>query len=92
MLPTWRGSNPQPPDHQSDTHPAEPPRSADIQWYCPGEMIPMSANIILNYHLIWCDATEKITIVTLNINLSLNFNKTILLQTEISKICWVNGK
>ena len=28
MLPTRRGSNPPPPDHQSDTHPTEPPRLA----------------------------------------------------------------
>ena len=26
ILPTWRGSNPQPPDHQSNAHPTEPPR------------------------------------------------------------------
>ena len=26
MLPTRRGSNPQPPDHQSAEHPTEPPR------------------------------------------------------------------
>ena len=26
MLPTRRGSNPQPPDHQSDAHPTEPPK------------------------------------------------------------------
>ena len=25
---TWRGSNPRPPDHQSDAHPTEPPRPA----------------------------------------------------------------
>ena len=25
MLPTWRGLNPQPPDHQSDAYPTEPP-------------------------------------------------------------------
>ena len=30
MLPTWRGSNPQPPDHQSDAHPNEPPRQASL--------------------------------------------------------------
>ena len=30
MLPTRRGSNPQPPDHNSDTHPTEPPRQAGI--------------------------------------------------------------
>ena len=28
MLLTWQGLNPQPPDHQSDTHPTEPPRQA----------------------------------------------------------------
>ena len=28
MLPTRRGSNPQPPDHQSDANPTEPPRAA----------------------------------------------------------------
>ena len=28
MLPTQRGSNPQPPNHQLDTHPTEPPRPA----------------------------------------------------------------
>ena len=28
MLPTRRGSNPQPPDHQSDAHPTEPPSPA----------------------------------------------------------------
>ena len=28
MLPSRRGSNPQPPDHQSDEHPTEPPRPA----------------------------------------------------------------
>ena len=28
MLPTQRESNPQPPDHQSDAHPTEPPRPA----------------------------------------------------------------
>ena len=28
MLPTWRGSNPQPPDRQSDEHPVKPLRSA----------------------------------------------------------------
>ena len=30
MLLIWRGLNPQPPDHQSDAHPAEPPRPAAI--------------------------------------------------------------
>ena len=30
MLPTWQGSNPQPPDHQSDMHPNEPPRLAAL--------------------------------------------------------------
>ena len=29
MLPTRRGSNPQPPDHQKDEHPTEPPRPAN---------------------------------------------------------------
>ena len=29
MLPTPRGSNPQPPDYQSDAHPTEPPRMAN---------------------------------------------------------------
>ena len=29
MLLTRRGSNPQPPDHQSDAHPTEPPRPAE---------------------------------------------------------------
>ena len=29
MLPTRRGSNPQPPDHQLDAHHTEPPRPAD---------------------------------------------------------------
>ena len=29
IFPTWRGSNSQPPDHQSDAHPTEPPRSAN---------------------------------------------------------------
>ena len=28
MLPTQRVSNPQPPDHQSEVHPTEPPRLA----------------------------------------------------------------
>ena len=28
MIPTWRGLNQQPPDHQSDAHPTEPPRLA----------------------------------------------------------------
>ena len=28
MLPTLRGSNPQPPDHQSDANPNEPERPA----------------------------------------------------------------
>ena len=28
MLPTRRRSNPQPPNHQSDAHPTEPPRPA----------------------------------------------------------------
>ena len=28
MLPTRQGLNTQPPDHQSDTHPTEPPRPA----------------------------------------------------------------
>ena len=28
ILPTWRGSKTQPPDHQSDTHPTEPQRPA----------------------------------------------------------------
>ena len=28
MLPTRRGSNTQPPDHQSGAHPTEPPRPA----------------------------------------------------------------
>ena len=27
ILPTRRGSNPQPPDHQSDAHPTVPPRA-----------------------------------------------------------------
>ena len=31
MLPTWRGLNPQPPDHQLDAHPTEPPRLACMQ-------------------------------------------------------------
>ena len=29
MLQTRRGSNPQPPDHQSDAHPTEPPRQVN---------------------------------------------------------------
>ena len=29
MLPTQPGSNPQPPDHQSDVHPTEPQRPAN---------------------------------------------------------------
>ena len=35
MLPTLRGSNPQPPDHQSDAHPTEPPWPAQgkqVSW------------------------------------------------------------
>ena len=31
MLPTQRGSNLQPPDHQSDKHPTEQPRPADLR-------------------------------------------------------------
>ena len=31
MLPTRRESYPQPPDHQSDEHPVEPPRPASMQ-------------------------------------------------------------
>ena len=30
MLPTWRGSNPRPPDRQLDAHPAEPLRPACV--------------------------------------------------------------
>ena len=30
MLPTWQGLNPQPPDHQSDVHPTDPPRPAAV--------------------------------------------------------------
>ena len=39
MLPTRRGSNPRPPNHQSDAHPTKPPRPARSnhfkQWMCP---------------------------------------------------------
>ena len=28
MLPTWQGSNPQPPDHQSGVHPTESSRQS----------------------------------------------------------------
>ena len=31
ILLTWRGSNPQPPDHQLDAHPTKPPRQATNQ-------------------------------------------------------------
>ena len=31
MLPTWPGSVPQPSDHQSDTHPTEPPRPVTMK-------------------------------------------------------------
>ena len=33
MLPTRRGSNPQPPDHKSDAHPTEPQRLAIFMFY-----------------------------------------------------------
>ena len=32
MLPTQQGSSPQPPDHQADTNPTEPPRLAMKYW------------------------------------------------------------
>ena len=44
MLPTRRGLNPQPPDHQSDAHPTEPLRlgyiytSVNLQMCSPGEV------------------------------------------------------
>ena len=42
ILPVRRWSNPQPPDHQSDTHPTESPRPAcvvGINWNCLGDDI-----------------------------------------------------
>ena len=36
MLPTQRESNPQPPDHQSDAHPTEPPRLAPLNFESRG--------------------------------------------------------
>ena len=45
MLPTRQGSNPQPPNHQSDTHPIEPPRPAYR------EMISILSG--LKKHLFW---------------------------------------
>ena len=64
MLPTRRGSNPQPPDHQSDTHPAEPEAGdGDIAsrkevitrvpiQTCPNKSAPATAPASQSHHLL----------------------------------------
>ena len=44
-LPTWQGSNPQPPDHQLDVHPTEPRRSARFN-FCIGNIFAQNCFVL----------------------------------------------
>ena len=53
MLPTRWGSNPQPPGHQSDAHPTEPPRPARVTWYTAhGFVVELLFLVIFNFYFI----------------------------------------
>ena len=65
MLPIRRGSNPQPPDHQSDAHPTEPPRPANKfinqfkGCYLENAITVCSYNLLLNVTLKRCRQTSR---------------------------------
>ena len=51
-----RGSNPRPPDHQSDTHPTEPSRPAkwtEYTWYCLFYLFIFFFHILQVLQLLW---------------------------------------
>ena len=45
MLATWQESNPQPPDHQLDAHPMEPPRLEKMAKNLPSISIPLKRSL-----------------------------------------------
>ena len=55
MLPTRLGSNMQPPDHQMDAHPNEPPRPAQVD----SNDIDQTANALsdLSFHWVYSTGT-----------------------------------